>query len=64
MFELKLVLLLILGFAGDAGVDSQPLPALFYDPAVPQLAFAASEIAHSDPINIIAGFPGEERNFL
>jgi hypothetical protein len=59
-----LVLLLFLGFAGAAGVGSQPLPALFYDPAVPQLAFTASEIVRSAPINIIAGFPGEERNFL
>jgi hypothetical protein len=58
MFALKLVLLLILGFAGAAGVGSQPLLALFYDPAVPQLAFAASEIAHSAP-RALPAFPVE-----
>jgi hypothetical protein len=58
MFAHKLALLLISGFAGAAGVGSQPMPALFYDPAVPQLAFAASEIAHSAP-RALPAFPVE-----
>lgn len=47
MFARALVLLLMLVCASATGADSQLRPALFYDPAVPQLAFAASEIAHS-----------------
>jgi hypothetical protein len=37
----------MLGCTSVAGADSQLRPALFYDPAVPQLAFSALEIAHS-----------------
>jgi hypothetical protein len=53
-----LIVLLMLGCASAARTDSQLQPALFYDPAVPQLAFAASEIAHS-AARTLATFPFE-----
>ena len=56
------VVLLMLGCTSAAGAESQLRPALFCDPAVPQLAFAASEIGHNAG-RALPAFPFERFTF-